>query len=68
MPPVLQIRDVYPGFRIRNKELSILTQNIVSNLSELWSGLFIPDPDPDFLSIPDPGPGVKNPELRIQAG
>ncbi len=28
---------------------------MVSNLSEIWSGLFIPDPDPDFLPIPDPG-------------
>ncbi len=24
-------------------------------LSEIWSGLFIPDPYPDFLPIPDPG-------------
>jgi hypothetical protein len=22
---------------------------------EIWSGLFIPDPDPDFLPILDPG-------------
>ncbi len=28
---------------------------MVSKLSEIWSGLFIPDPDPDFLPIPDPG-------------
>ncbi len=33
----------------------ILTKKIVSNLSEVWFGLFIPDPDPDFLPIPDPG-------------
>ncbi len=32
--------------------VSILTQKIVSKLSEIWSGLFIPDPD--FLPIPDP--------------
>ncbi len=38
-----------------SKNLSILTQKIVSKLSERWSGLFIPDPDPDFLPIPDPG-------------
>ncbi len=25
-----------------------------SKLLEIWSGLFIPDPDPDFLPIPDP--------------
>ncbi len=23
--------------------------------SEIWSGLYIPDPNPDFLPIPDPG-------------
>ncbi len=28
---------------------------MVSKLSEIWSGLFIPDADPDFLPIPDPG-------------
>ncbi len=27
---------------------------MVSKLSEIWSGFFIPDPDPDFLTIPDP--------------
>ncbi len=34
---------------------------MVSQLQEIWSGLFIPDPDSDFLPIPDPGPdpGVK---------
>ncbi len=36
-------------------DLSILTQKIVSKLSEIWSGLFIPDPDTDFLPIPDLG-------------
>ncbi len=29
-----------------SKNLSTLTQKIVSKLSEIWSGLFIPDPDP----------------------
>jgi hypothetical protein len=38
-----------------SKNLSILAQNIFSKLSEIWSWLFIPDPDPDFLLIPDPG-------------
>ncbi len=28
---------------------------MVSKLSEILSGLFVPDPDPDFLPIPDPG-------------
>ncbi len=31
---------------------------MVSKFSEIWSGLFIPDPDPEFLPTPDPG--VKN--------
>jgi hypothetical protein len=52
----------HPGYeffpsRIRiTKNLSILTQKIVSKLSEIWSGLF---PDPDFIPIPIPDPGVK---------
>ncbi len=28
---------------------------MVSKLSEIWSGFFIPDPDPDFLPILYPG-------------
>ncbi len=64
---VLRIRNVYPGSRIRIririfphpririKEFKYLTQKIVSKLREIWSGLFIPDPDPYFLPIPDPG-------------
>jgi hypothetical protein len=33
-------------------------------LSEIWSGLFFPDPDPEFLPIPDPGSmGEKAPDL-----
>ncbi len=43
--PVFRIRDVYPGSESRN--LSILTHNIVSKLSEIWSGLFILDLDPE---------------------
>ncbi len=41
------------------KNLNIFTLKIVSKLSEIWSGMFIPDPDPgpdlNFLPIPDPG-------------
>ncbi len=37
----------------------ILTQKIVSKLSEMWSGLFIPDPDPDFYPSRIPGSGIK---------
>jgi hypothetical protein len=27
---------------------------MVSKFYKIWSRLFIPDPDPDFLPIPDP--------------
>ncbi len=37
-----------------SKSSSILTQKIVTKLSEMASGLFIPVPDSDFLPIPDP--------------
>ncbi len=46
-----------PYFGSASKNLSILTQEMVSKLSEMWFGLFIPDPDPDFLPMPDPGSG-----------
>ncbi len=52
---VLQIRDVYPGSRICIKEFKYFNpKKFVSKLSEIWSGLFIPEPDPDFLTILDP--------------
>ncbi len=59
-PYLIRILSI-PDPRSASKNLSILTQKIVCKLSEIWSGLFIPDPDPDFLPIPDPGtePGVK---------
>ncbi len=41
--------------RIRMKEFKYFNPKIVSKLSEIWSGMFIPDPDLDFLPIPDPG-------------
>jgi hypothetical protein len=37
-----------------SKYLNILSFNYKKN-SEILSGLFIPDPDLDFLPIPDPG-------------
>ena len=40
----------HPGSPSKNS--SILTQIIFSKLSEIWSGLFIPDPDPDFFTHP----------------
>jgi hypothetical protein len=43
----------YPGSAPKN--LSILNPKIVSKLSRIWSWLFIPDPDPYFFPIPDPG-------------
>jgi hypothetical protein len=46
--------DFFPS-RIRIKEFLYLTQKLFFKLSEIWSGLFILDPDPDFLTIPDPG-------------
>ncbi len=63
--PVLRNRDIYPMSRFcifstpfpgsASKNLSTWTQKIVPKLSKIWSGLFIPDPDSDFLPIPDPG-------------
>ncbi len=38
-----------------HQRFKYLTQKNVSKLSERWSWLFIPDPVPDFLPIPDPG-------------
>jgi hypothetical protein len=38
-----------------------------SKLSEIWSGLFIPDPDPDYLPILDSGSrGQKGTGFRIR--
>ncbi len=40
---------------------------MVSMLEETWSGLFIPDLDPDFLPVPDPGTkGQKGTGSRIR--
>ncbi len=41
-----------PGSRVASasKNLSILPQKIVSRLSEIWSGMFIPDPDTGYGS------------------
>ncbi len=44
-----------PGFASATKNLSILTQKIVSKLSQIWSGMFIPHPYQIFLPIPNPG-------------
>ncbi len=49
-----------PNSGSASSNLINLTQKIVSKLSEIWSGLFIPDPV--FLPIPDTGSrGQKGP-------
>ncbi len=81
---VLRIRDVYPGSecspsrmrifpsrsRIRIKEFKyIFDAKIVSTLSEIWSGLFIPDPNPDPDFFTHPGSriqGSKRHRIRIR--
>jgi hypothetical protein len=63
--PVLRIWDVYPGSkffpsRVRiffhpwcaPKNMSILAKKIDSELSEICSGLYILDSDPDFFTHP----------------
>jgi hypothetical protein len=42
----------HPGSALKN--LSIFSQKMVSKLSEISFGLFIPDSDPDSLPVPDP--------------
>ncbi len=53
-----------PGSASAAKSLSTLTQKIVST-SEIWFGMFIPDPDLDFLLIPD-AEVKKSTESRIR--
>jgi hypothetical protein len=50
----------YPGSGTASKNLSILTQKIVSKISEILSGMFIPDLDLDLLPIPYPGGSKKH--------
>jgi hypothetical protein len=45
----------HPGSRVHFEDFKYLTPKNGFKLSEIWSGLFIPDPDPDFLAIPDTG-------------
>ncbi len=59
------MRDFYPGSRIQGQKdsripdphqrIQVFNPKIVSKLSEIWSNMFIPDQDLDFLPIPDPG-------------
>ncbi len=46
--------------------LRILTQKMVSRLSEIWSGLFIPDLDPDFCPFRIRIQGSKRHRIRIR--
>jgi hypothetical protein len=45
---------LHPGYRIRIKQFKYFN-TIKWFISSRKSGLFIPNPDPDFLPIPDPG-------------
>ncbi len=49
------------GSTSKNLNSVFLTEKNVSNHSEIWSGMLIPDPDLDFLWYPSrmPDPGVK---------
>ncbi len=61
---LLRIRDVYPGSQIPDsnfcqpgyligiEEFKYFNPQIVSLLSEIWSGSFIPASDPDFFTHP----------------
>jgi hypothetical protein len=55
-----------------SKNLSILTKKNVSQLSEIWSGFSIPDPDPGYESWLFTCPGsqswIPDPESRGQKG
>jgi hypothetical protein len=66
---VLRTRDVYPGSELFPSRIRINEFKYFSpfKLSEISSGLFIPDPDPDYLPIPDSGSrGEKGTGSRIR--
>jgi len=48
------IRVVYPGSGSTSKLFKYFNPKIVSKLLEVSSGMFIPDPDLDFLPILNP--------------
>ncbi len=59
----------HPGPGSARKNISNLTQKIVSKLSEICSGLFIPDPDPGFWFFTHPRfriQGSKRHRIRIR--
>ncbi len=55
-----------------SKNLSILTKKIVSQLSEIWSGFSIPDPDPGsgswLFTYPGSWSWIPDPKSRDQQG
>ncbi len=59
----------HPWSRIRLKEFKYFnTKKPVSKHSEIWSGFFIPDPDPDFFFTHTGSRGQKGtgPRIRIR--
>ncbi len=42
----------HPGSTSKNWSTGILTKKMFFMLSEIWFGLFFPDPDPDFFTYP----------------
>ncbi len=64
---VLWIRDVIPDPNFfhpgpSSNNLSIFTQKIVYKLSEIWSGLFIPDTDPGSKGQKGTGSQISDPQ------
>jgi hypothetical protein len=60
LQPGFRIQDQKdPGSAAASKSLSILTQKSVPKISEIWSGMFIPDPDLTFYQSRIRNPGVK---------
>ncbi len=62
---------IHPGSRVKKipdpvKEFKYFNPKNCFKHSELWAGLFIPDPDPDFLPIPDRYSGKTGTGSRIQ--
>jgi hypothetical protein len=67
---VLDPNFFHPGSRIRNKEFKCFNPKkwfVSSRKYDLGCSSRIPDPDPDFLPIPDPGSrGQKGTGSRIR--
>ncbi len=63
-------RILDPGCALKNS--SILTKKMVSQLSEIWSEFYIPDPDPEsgywLFTYPGSQSWIPDPESRDQKG